>query len=177
MRLGWGGGGWERFRIVSGDRFLPTGQSSVSIKGMEFLDRLYDYRFLMTKSAPAGSYYYDFKDHEYGGRWVLRNAAIYLRNLHSFSSQRTVVLIAANSKLLYRNTANIFTLCTYCKVKRNVDSLNAPAVIPKCYTAVTRKTEYKFLTRKTNTLSTLHIVHSGSDAHPQLVQRTLTSGK
>jgi len=69
-----------RWKNGTGDRFLPTGQSSISIKGREFLDHLYDYRLLMTKRAPAVSYHYDFNNPEYGGKWVLRNAGIYLPN-------------------------------------------------------------------------------------------------
>lgn len=86
--------------------------------------------------------------------------------LHGVSSQRTVVLIAANSKLFDRSAENGFTFCTYCKVKRNADSLNTPAVIPQCITAVTRKITYKFLTRKTDSVSTLQSVHSGSNFRP-----------
>jgi hypothetical protein len=97
--------------------------------------------------------------------------------LHGVSSQRTVVLIAANSKLLYINTENGFTLCTYCKVTRNVDSINTHLVITKCYTALRRKVHYKFLTRKTDIVPTMQSVHSGSDAHTQLVKGTLTAGK
>jgi endo-beta-N-acetylglucosaminidase D len=70
----------KRFRIGSGDRFLPTGKSSISTKGRTFLDHLYDYRLLMTKRAPTVNYHYDFNDPEYVGGWVLRNADTYLPN-------------------------------------------------------------------------------------------------
>ena len=38
-----------RWKNGTGDRFLPTGQSSISIKGRGLLDHLHDHRLLMTK--------------------------------------------------------------------------------------------------------------------------------
>jgi len=65
----------------------------------------------------------------------------------------------------------------YCKVTHNADSLNTTSGIRKCMTTVRRKVEYKFRTRRTDIISTLQSVNSGSEARPQLVQGTLTVGK